>query len=682
MSAMPLREGSAQPLLQVSRRKAALLTGWIRSHLLAIAAAAVMTGVGGSAFAQSAKWDATLSNSYWYVPVPQLLAYAAPRTGFANPVPIGDQTLWSLGIASNGAFTGISSAQLAIGPAHPVENSTIQGFVTTSGQITMLFTPAGGGAVTVGLGQMRLVGGVWQMEMQMITGTSLLITHWAYMTPYDPLSFTPPPAAPVMANSVPEWAWPSGTRWRIASPTMFGTTTPGRFVMSGYQNGYFWGSGAAPTGSSAGNFTLLGSVTPEGRVLFNTLSRGNLTSLYGTASGNASGAQMLVSSYDLTGTPNGGWANITLVQPYAEVLAGQNNRAGLGAAAVLDRMASTPLGLTGAMAPTFAILDNLDAPALSTAVSQTLPVLAGAASQATYATQRALQESVYGRLDDAYGLRTAERHIWLKPLGGVASQNGNDGAPGYRANGGGFVAGIDAPVSPRMALGGLFSYGHQNISGSDPGVPSRLGLDTYQFGLYGAYALRPGTEIDFLLDGGINQNRVNRSLSFVGSTAIADYLSYSGHAGVAIEQLIPLREGFSILPSLRLDYAQVRADAYRESGAGGLNLNVDSQAYRELMLSAGVKASYRIADRTWLTADGGVGYNLLNDRLQTSAAFVSSGDSFVTTAFSQSPWLYSAGLGLSSQRTDNLELGARYGVQANPSGFLNQTGSFTLRVKL
>jgi hypothetical protein len=228
----------------------------------------------------------------------------------------------------------------------------------------------------------------------------------------------------------------------------------------------------------------------------------------------------------------------------------------------------------------------------------------------------------------------------------------------------------------------LFSYGHQNISGSDPGVPSRLGLDTYQFGLYGAYALRPGTEIDFLLDGGINQNRVNRSLSFVGSTAIADYLSYSGHAGVAIEQLIPLREGFSILPSLRLDYAQVRADAYRESGAGGLNLNVDSQAYRELMLSAGVKASYRIADRTWLTADGGVGYNLLNDRLQTSAAFVSSGDSFVTTAFSQSPWLYSAGLGLSSQRTDNLELGARYGVQANPSGFLNQTGSFTLRVKL
>jgi hypothetical protein len=306
----------------------ALLTRWIRSHLLTTAAGVIMTSAGGPAFAQSAIWDAALSNSHWYVPVPQLLAYAAPATGFSNPIAIGDQTLWSLGAATNGAFTGFSSAQLAIGPASQTENSTIQGFVATSGQITMVFTPVGGGTPTVGLGQMRLINGVWQMEMQMITGQNLLITHWAYMTPYNPATFSPPAPQPILANSVPEWAWTSGTRWRIASPSMFGTATPGRFVVSDYQNGYFWGSGAAPSASSAGNFTLLGSLTPEGRVLFNTLSRGNLTSLYGSASGDASGAQMLVSTYDLAGNPTGGLATVSLVQPYAEVLAGQDNRAG------------------------------------------------------------------------------------------------------------------------------------------------------------------------------------------------------------------------------------------------------------------------------------------------------------------------------------------------------------------
>jgi outer membrane autotransporter protein len=658
----------------------------VRPGVMGFAACVVVAGGSVPASAQSAVWDATISNTNWYVPVPQLLAYAAPVTGFSNPIPIGDQTLWTLGTATNGSFTGTSSAQLAIGSSVSTSDSTIQGFVTTSGQITMLFTPISGGVVTVGLGQMRTINGVAQMEMQMITGDSLLVTHWAYMLPYNPATFTPPPPAPVMANSVPEWAWTSGTRWRIASPSMFGTATPGRFVMSDYQNGYFWGSGAAPSGSSSGNFTLLGSITPEGRVLFNTLSRGTLTSLYGAVSGDASAAQMLTSTYDLAGNPTGALAYMSLVQPYAEALASQNNRAGLGAAAVLDQMASTPMGMVGAMAPTFSILDNLDAPALSNAVSQTLPVLAGAASQATYATQRALQQAVAGRLDEAYGLRTAEaaaeRYLWLRPLGGIVSQNGSDGAPGYRAVGGGVAAGIDAPVSSRAVLGGLFSFSNQTITGSYDAAPYHLALQTYQLGLYGAYALGPGTEIDFLVNGGINQNRGNRSLLFVNTTAVADYLSYTGHAGVAVKQLIRVQPNLSLLPSLRLDYAEVGADAYRESGAGGLSLNVDSQLYRELMLSAGVKGSYRITDRMHLFADAGVGYNLLNDRLQISAAYAAGGDSFVTTAFSNSPWLYTAGIGLAANQIDDVDLSVRYGLQTSPSGYLGQSGSFALRIKL
>src|SRR5205814_9115888 len=132
--------------------------------------------------------------------------------------------------------------------------------------------------------------------------------------------------------------------------------------------------------------------------------------------------------------------------PYADVLSAQNNRAGLGAAAMLDRIAGTQTGLTGAMAPAIAALDNLTGQGLSNAVSQTLPVLTGAASQATYATQRELQQAVAGRLDDVYNLRgnqPAGRSAWLKPLGGVIRQSGLDGALGYRAAGGGLVAGGD-----------------------------------------------------------------------------------------------------------------------------------------------------------------------------------------------------------------------------------------------
>ncbi|XUM23747.1 autotransporter outer membrane beta-barrel domain-containing protein [Bradyrhizobium oligotrophicum S58] len=590
----------------------------LRSNARVIALCA-MTGIAlaaagaGPAKAQSSVWDSTISNTNWYVPTAQLLAYLSPKTGFSNPVPIGDQTLWTLGAATNGAFTGTSVAQLRIGPALLTDTSTIQGFVTTSGQITMLFTPTGGGTATVGLGYMRNVNGVTSMEMQMITGDSLLVTHWAYMLPYDPATFTPPPSAPVPANSVPQWAWTAGTPWRIVSPTLFGTQAPGRFVITNYQNGYFWGAGVAPTGSTAGGFTLLGSVTPEGSVLFNTLSRGSLTSLYGAMSGNASNAQMVTATYDLTGSMTGDLATMSLIQPYGTALRSAGGRVGLEAADVLYRLSMTSAGWTGSMVSGFAALDNLSGPSLGNAVKQTLPVLTGAASQATYVTQQAFRQTMIDRLDDVG--RTG-RYVWMQPLGGTAQQAGRDGVPGYGASGGGLAFGADVAVSSRAIIGGVLGYSHHTITGSDDAVPNRLGLASYQLGLYGAYAVTRDVTVDYQLDGGSADNGENRSLSFMGASAGGSYRSYSGHAGAGIKTRIPLQDGLALVPALRLDYGTVRSNSYGENGAGGFSLNVDPQIYQELVTTAQLKTVYAPIRQLRLTADIGVGYNTLNQPLR------------------------------------------------------------------
>ena len=633
----------------------------------------------GVASAQSTIWDATISNTHWYVPVPQLLAYASPATGFANPIPIGDQTLWSLGVAKNGAFTGTSSAQLKIGTLLLTDNSTAQGFVTNSGQITIVFTPTSGGTPTVGLGQMRNLGGATAMEMQMITGGSLLVTHWAYMLPYDPASFTPPPSQPVPANSVPQWAWTAGTPWRIVSPALFGTNAPGRFVITNYQNGYFWGSGLAAGG---GTFTLLGSVTPEGKVLFNTLSHGSLTSLYGDATGGPSGAQMTTSTYDLSGNLTGGLGTMSLIRSYTDVLAAQGNGAGLGAAATLYRLTSSADGLAGPLAPALTALAGLDDAQLSRAISQTTPVLAGAAAQATLSVQRELTQAVTDRLDGVRNGIGAERDIWLKPLGAIARQNDRDGVAGYRASSGGLVAGADRTVADGLALGGLLAYAHHAFNGNDDAVPNALNVSSYQLGLYGAYALRSNIAIDFQVDAGVNRNSESRTISFMSSAAAASYNSTSLHAGADIKQLIPLQSGLAIIPSFGIDFAQVRADAYSENGAGALNLNVDGQSWRELRVMTGVKAAYPVAAHVYLTADAGVGYNMLNERIALTAAFAGGGDPFTTWGLSPSPWLYTAGLGLVGSSGDNLDVSFRYGVQASPGGFLNQTGSLALRLRI
>ena len=241
----------------------------------------------------------------------------------------------------------------------------------------MVFTPVGGGATTIGLGQMQERGGFTQMEMQMITGTSLLVSHWAYMLPYDPATFTPPPAQAVPSNSSPQWAWTAGTPWRIVSPAAFGTAAPGTFIITNYKNGYFWGEGKGPSGGAS--FTLLGSITPEGKVLFNTLTNGQLTSLYGDVTGDASAALMLLGAYDASALFTGDLTSTYLVRPYAETVTATGTRSALGAAETLYAIAGTSAGLTGDMAPAIAVLNDLNGPALSAAISQTLPVLAGAA---------------------------------------------------------------------------------------------------------------------------------------------------------------------------------------------------------------------------------------------------------------------------------------------------------------
>lgn len=634
------------------------------------------------AFAQTPVWDITISNTNWYVAVPHLLAYAAPSTSFANPFPIGDQTLWALGASTNGAFTGTSHAEFAIGPITTTSDSTMQGFVTTAGQIRIVFTPAGGGTPTLGLGQMRdLGGGRYGMEMQMMTGESLLVTHWATMLPYDPLTFTPPRPAPVPTNASPQWAWTSGTPWRITSPALFGGLAPGRFYITNYKNGYFWGTGVGPPGSAMRRFTLLGSVTPGGKVLFNTLSQGNLTNLYGDIVGDASAAQMLLGEYNALGIFTGGITFISLIQPFDERVRTIDPRAA-AAAAVLYRIAGSEIGLSGAIAAVIDTLIDLDSASLARAVRQTLPVMAGAGSQATARVQSAVQQAVADRLDALDEAHADRRHIWLKPFGGTSNQGGVDGIAGYRANGGGMAAGVDGDWSSALTLGGMLGFSQHSVTGGDDAVPNALRIAGYHAGLYGRYRLPSGLEANMQLGGGYNRNSGSRIIPFAQRTAEADYDSYTGHAGVGLHKPFAVGSALTLAPLLRADFTQVGAESYRESGAGGLSLNVDSQTYRELLLSAGLRSTLELAPGLRLIARGRVGYEVLDEPVSITASYAVGGGSFITEGINVSPWLFSAGIGLAGAINDRADLDLRYDVQASPSRLLSQTATLSLRMRM
>jgi uncharacterized protein with beta-barrel porin domain len=252
--------------------------------------------------AQETRWDSILSSSNWYVPVPYLIAFTSGNRSLSiNPVRTGDQTLWAIGTASHGVFSGTTQASFSFGSTvmGPVI-AAMQGTVTEAGLIRIAFTPSDGTPTVIAVGNMRQIAGEPLMEMQMITGAAPLTTHWAYMATYNPATFTPASPTQVLPVDVisPEWRWSAGTTWRLTSQALFGTAAPGTFKITNYNSGYYWGVGAAPAGSTVGNFTVLGSITPEGRVLFTMLPGGDSwSSLTGQISGDATTGAMLLRPY-------------------------------------------------------------------------------------------------------------------------------------------------------------------------------------------------------------------------------------------------------------------------------------------------------------------------------------------------------------------------------------------------
>lgn len=225
----------------------------------------------------SDRWDALLNGSTWYVPAANLLAYRLNQDSPARPIPAADQTLWSIPQAEGGRFSGISVAKIVDASGSVTRSrATMEGMVSRSGQVRLAFTTSGGGTI-IGIGQVRQVNGGPAMEMQMITGGGgAFTTHWAYMLPLSTGTVPPNPGTAhgeQRAYRSGCYRWLRDTRWSMRSGGMGRENNNGRVMITGYRNGYFWGEGVR--GPAQRSFHVLGSVTPEGNLLFNAIGTGN-----------------------------------------------------------------------------------------------------------------------------------------------------------------------------------------------------------------------------------------------------------------------------------------------------------------------------------------------------------------------------------------------------------------------
>ncbi len=359
-----------------------------------------------------------------------------------------------------------------------------------------------------------------------------------------------------------------------------------------------------------------------------------------------------------------------------------NNTAALGAATTLTAIAANP---TAAMTPVITALNGLTGTAQSNAISQTLPVVVGASSMATANSQRGLGQIVQARQNAMAGLSSGEdfiaaRNVWMKAFGSWTNQNDVNNVSGYKINTGGLALGSDYALSPQSNIGGVLAFANSAVNGNNSAAPSSVNVNSYQLGAYGDYAIQADVNWNYQADFGVNQNTGNRGIAFMGTSANSSYNSYSGHLGTGVQKLYALAEKTKFIPSLRADYLTVQSQSYSETNAGALNLNVNSQNYNELLLSANFRLDQEITEKMKVTGNVGAGYNTLNNQVQITSTYAGGGSSFATNGLAVSPWLYNAGLGLVGQIEKGYELGVRYDVQTTTTGYLNQIASAKLKI--
>ena len=249
------------------------------------------------------------------------------------------------------------------------------------------------------------------------------------------------------------------------------------------------------------------------------------------------------------------------------------------------------------------------------------------------------------------GGTTLDESMWLQVFGADVDQDNVGGISGYDADGQGLAIGIDGMSedgTTRIGIAG--SFANTDVTGKDTTTKTTTDIDTTQIMAYANKVNDDGSYLEGTASLAFNDNTGTRRIlvGAVDRTASSAYDSTT--FGVNVEAGWPKEnDGVTVTPTLGLAYSSTSADAYTETGAGNMNLNVTPTDYSTFEGKAGVKVTGRSVD-----ADGGIGrpevrigvtHNFGDDTADSTATFTAGGSSFTTKGVETDSTKVDLGLG-------------------------------------
>lgn len=191
---------------------------------------------------------------------------------------------------------------------------------------------------------------------------------------------------------------------------------------------------------------------------------------------------------------------------------------------------------------------------------------------------------------DVIEARKGDQSLWIQGVGGFGDIDSDARAQGSDYDLYGVVAGMDVRIEhegqgvPDSTLGMFVGY---SLSQSDvKGLNDGADVDAYLAGLYGRARLLPQTYLSGALSGAwLNFDTARDSGAGIASA------DFSGAGAFAqAELLYDLQaDGYWVSPFIGVEGSYIHHEDYRESGAGVLNMNAQSEATAQLRTIIGVQ---------------------------------------------------------------------------------------------
>ncbi len=271
--------------------------------------------------------------------------------------------------------------------------------------------------------------------------------------------------------------------------------------------------------------------------------------------------------------------------------------------------------------------------------------------------------------------------VWLKGLGSYGRQQQRGEYDGYASTVYGTAVGFDGCVNEDLLLGIAGGYTATDVDQKDFRYGDTMHIKSYQMMGYLNFDVTSAFYVDGAISYGLNNYDGSRTAA-LDRTAASNFDGTQFGADLGIGYGFKLGSKTTFTPQASVDYKQLQQDAYTETGAGAISLNVDGQSINRTRLGLGARLATEWAN-PGITFRPEVAFhwyhNIGTQSEESVASFVGGGSSFVTpgVALDSNAWNLSAAVTAATKGAFSLQL--RYDLDSRTE-FMAHTGSIIARI--